>query len=165
MFFRDKSLLSSLAIGFVAACLALGIDGVPSIDLLMRAAGMSWVACVLVFAFLCQRAPAVKAVSEEEYAQLVPPLKPSATQSDLYLDMVKRVLLNIVYHEQSYQIVLARGEKRRGPALAGADFSLADRVAGEECAPPPKSAKTARIPLMRASLFLSLAVSRSTRCR
>ena len=72
---------------------------------------------------------------EDEYAALVPPLAAAAPAGDaLYLDLLKRVLLNVVYHEQSYQTVLSRGERRRAPALAGARFSLADRVA--EAQPP-----------------------------
>ena len=132
---RPNSLLSSLAVGLVAACLVLAQPPTPGEDfvhLALRACGVAWLSCLAVLLLLVARPPEVVPVPEAEYAALVPPPTPRATQGDLYLDLLKRVLLNVVYHEQSYQVVLSHGDRRRNPELAGPKFSLADRVAGEE---------------------------------
>ena len=52
----------------------------------------------------------------------------------LYLDLLKRVLLNVVYHESSQQAVLARSptDGRPDPVRAGAAFDLRARVRGED---------------------------------
>lgn len=80
------------------------------------------------------RAAAPKqAVSEAEYTELTPPLAASATQGALYLDMIKRVLLNIVYHEQSYQVSFTRSRASGQPVPRLArDFSLKQRMLGED---------------------------------
>ena len=61
------------------------------------------------------------------------PLKETATSTSLYLDLLKRVLINVVYHEQSHQISLTRSaaEGRTDPQLSHA-FSLRCRCLGED---------------------------------
>ena len=61
------------------------------------------------------------------------PLKETATSTSLYLDLLKRVLINVVYHEQSHQISLTRSaaEGRTNPQLSHA-FSLRCRCLGED---------------------------------
>ena len=61
----------------------------------------------------------------------------TATSTALYLDMLKRVLVNVVYHEQSHTVSLTRSiaEGRPDPVRADpAAFSLKDRALGEDVA-------------------------------
>ena len=102
---------------------------------LTTAFACAFLSCALTAALTLQRVPKAEPIADAEYAKHVPPLPPSATQSQLYLDMIKRVLLNIPYHEQSYQVALTRSRERgrANPELAaGGRFSLVDRVLGED---------------------------------
>ena len=78
------------------------------------------------------------ALAPAEYAAHgLGPLKETATSTALYLDMLKRVLVNVVYHEQSHTVSLARSiaEGRPDPVRADpAAFSLKDRALGEDVA-------------------------------
>ena len=92
---------------------------------------------MLIVSLCLPRKPAPVPLDESEYAALVPPPAPSAPQGTLYLDLLKRVLLNIVYHEQSYQISLTRSKAsgRPQPQLASAErFLLKARILGEDVA-------------------------------
>ena len=79
-----------------------------------------------------------QASSAAEYAAHgLGPLKETATSTALYLDMLKRVLVNVVYHEQSHTVSLTRSiaEGRPDPVRADpAAFSLKDRALGEDVA-------------------------------
>ena len=122
---------AALSIGFIAAALALWTSGAPAALLPL---GCSWIATILVAACLhAMRRPMPLCISEAEYAELVPALPSGATQGALYLDMIKRVLINVVYHEQSYQSVITRSRAagRPRPTLARR-FSLRERVLGED---------------------------------
>ena len=56
--------------------------------------GFAWIACLAISVFLL-RPPAQNPVTEAEYSELVPPPTASAMLSALYLDLLKRVLLNV----------------------------------------------------------------------
>ena len=97
------SLSSTLAIASLSAYLAARSSSTSSSDSLDAAAvaaaiasalGCAWIACLAISAFL-PRPPAQEPVTEAEYSELVPPPTASATQSALYLDLLKRVLLNV----------------------------------------------------------------------
>ncbi len=121
---------ATAGVAALSAWLALYLSGSGVALQLVIACG--WLATFLVSLAL-PRPPALQPIAEAEYESLVPSPPASATQGALYLDMVKRVLLNIVYHEQSYQVSLTRsrasGEPR--PRLARA-FSLRHRILGED---------------------------------
>jgi O-methyltransferase len=132
------SVLLSSFLSAVLARLLAGTEVELSSNALGSAAACGIVACFLT-ALLFMRSPSPAkgevTVTEEEYAQLVPAPAQSATQSTLYLDMVKRVLLNVPYHEQSYQAALTRSRERgrTDPCLVNrGGFSLRDRVLGED---------------------------------
>ena len=119
--------------------LVLASDGASSSSSTFRLALDAFLcallSCVLTAALMLPRMPPQRVLGDDEYAQHVPPPPPSATQSQLYLDMIKRILLNIPYHEQSYQVALTRSRERGRPDPCLADrggFSLVDRVLGED---------------------------------
>ena len=138
---RAQSLAQTLACATAAAAIATywsqpsrhtnHLDAAAAIELLLQVALAAFIGCLTIF-LLTPHPPAATAVSEDQFRLLTPPPPPSASSTTLYTDLVKRALINIIYYEQSYQIVLSRGSLRSSPVLAGPSFSLRDRVAGED---------------------------------
>ena len=95
--------------------------------------GCGWLGCIGVALLLpsrtIQRPPSQ--ADYEEYG--LGPLPDGAPPAQLYLDLMKRIILNLCYHEQSHQVVLSRSleEGRTAPKLARR-FSLRSRVLGED---------------------------------
>ena len=101
-------------------------------------AALGGVASLFLVSLLLQKPKLVPALAPAEYAAHgLGPLKETATSTALYLDMLKRVLVNVVYHEQSHTVSLTRSiaEGRPDPVRADpAAFSLKDRALGEDVA-------------------------------
>ena len=130
------TITTTLAIAILSTALSLYSSGSSLFAVAWSAFSSAYLACFLVSVFLPRR-PTPPPVSEAEFASLCPPPDPSADQSALYLDLLKRVLLNIVYHEQSYQVSLTRSKAsgRKLPQLVGdppGRFMLKPRIEGED---------------------------------
>lgn len=112
-----------------AAALSAGFAGAPLTSALL----FGWLACILVSAALPKPVVEPPPTKADYEAHGLGPLDPDAPPAQLYLDLMKRVVLNICFHEQSYQVVLARSaqEGRPTPELA-TRFSLRARVLGED---------------------------------
>ena len=70
----------------------------------------------------------------QDYAAMgLGPIPRHAKTTAIYLDLVKRALINVIYHEQSHQMVLTRStaDNRPDPVLART-FSLRSRVLGDD---------------------------------
>ena len=95
--------MSALLVSYVSDCTAS-----PFVALL-RALACSWVSCFAVALLLLQRPPPAATVTEAEWEELLPALNATAAQGiQLYLDLLKRILLNVVYYEQSCAFVCMR---------------------------------------------------------
>jgi len=117
-----------------ATAALLGVLSAPLISSPICAALVfGWIACIGV-ALTLAAPPVEPPPSEAEYeAHGLGPLPGGAPPAQLYLDLMKRIVLNLCYHEQSHQVVLSRSpdEGRPAPELART-FSLRARVMGED---------------------------------
>ena len=133
------TVVSCLASSSLAAALSLWYagDGFTLVDNWWLPLAAAWASLFLV-SLLLQKPKPVPALAPAEYAAHgLGPLKETATSTALYLDMLKRVLVNVVYHEQSHTVSLTRSiaEGRPDPVRADpAAFSLKDRALGEDVA-------------------------------
>jgi O-methyltransferase len=104
---RAHSLLNTLTCSAASAAIATWLatfgSDVPQQSLEQRGlhiALAAYLGCLVVF-MLTPRGPAPDFVPEEDFDRLAPPPPASATQGALYLDLVKRALLNLIYHERA----------------------------------------------------------------
>eukprot|EP00316_Scyphosphaera_apsteinii_P015887 CAMPEP_0119319396 /NCGR_PEP_ID=MMETSP1333-20130426/49252_1 /TAXON_ID=418940 /ORGANISM="Scyphosphaera apsteinii, Strain RCC1455" /LENGTH=383 /DNA_ID=CAMNT_0007325791 /DNA_START=245 /DNA_END=1396 /DNA_ORIENTATION=+ len=118
----------------ISAALALWWTGA---DLMPLPLYTAWFAVFFIVTLLPHptlEAPCTSPLDPCEYKEHgLGPLEETASSTALYLDMLKRVLVNVVYHEQSHQFLLTRSipEGRPDPLLARS-FSLRCRCMGED---------------------------------
>jgi hypothetical protein len=117
----------------LSATLALAMPSAAAYAPVTTVLVCAWLGCIGIGALLPKPQEAVPPSQADYEEHGLGPLMTDAPPARLYLDLMKRVILNLCYHEQSHQVVLARSadEGRAAPELAG-HFSLRARVLGED---------------------------------
>jgi hypothetical protein len=117
----------------LSAALALAMPSAAAYAPIATIFACAWLGCIGI-GLLLPKPREQEPPSQADYEEHgLGPLMPDSPPAQLYLDLMKRVILNLCYHEQSHQVVLARSvdEGRPTPELAGR-FLLRARVLGED---------------------------------
>lgn len=125
--------MGTLFTAVLSAALALVMPSAAAYAPVATVFFCAWLGCVGV-GLLLPRPHEQEPPSQADYEEHgLGPLMTDAPPAQLYLDLMKRVILNLCYHEQSHQVVLARSvdEGRATPELASR-FSMRARVLGED---------------------------------
>ncbi|KAK3244270.1 hypothetical protein CYMTET_46112 [Cymbomonas tetramitiformis] len=119
----------------ISFCSALGVVALSGCSFSLSKIAFVSIGAVLVVTALERKARQIPLLTKKEFEFCgLGAIPRSAPSYQLYLDIVKRSLLNIIYYEQSYQLNLTRciAAGRVDPQLVPNGFSLEDRVMGQD---------------------------------